>query len=154
VGNLVENRVVMIYDGNDRIVEMTIDLQSMRNVKVKLEYDSKGNVTEVKQLMRNQYETILKNLAFDDLKSPFVNSQLRQILAYFSVYTLILGDANYTGMLSVNNPTVSVITNANGTVELNAEYEERTGYAAKASISQNINGRLRSLTETYSLECN
>ena len=152
-GKLTNNSVTLKYDSNDRITDMTMDFQIIKNAKIKLEYNNDGNLTTIKQQKGNKYETVLENTGFDDLKSPFTDSPLRQIMAHFAVYNVLVGDTNYTNILCTNNPTASTIYNDLGSVTLNVEYDEQGGYASKANISKTVNNRLKSATETYDLSC-
>ncbi len=152
-GKIVANSATYKYDSKDRIVEMTLNFQVIQNARVKLEYDDKGNLLSISQQKGNKFETVLENLAFDELKSPFSGSPLRQIMAHFAVYNVLIGDTNYTNILCTNNPTESVIYSDLGNTVLNVEYDEQAGYASQANISKTFNGRLRPATETYDLLC-
>jgi hypothetical protein len=121
---------------------------------IELAYDQKGNITTIKRRLGNGTETLLENKSFDDKHSPFLDQKLGQILTYFMVSTLILGDDNYSYFLNKNNVTSSVITNDQGRTELSVEYTYNTkDYPTKADIAKNKEGRISKVVETFSYTC-
>jgi hypothetical protein len=152
-GKPTNSSTLMSYDNANNLVKIDLSLPGLAAV-IELAYDQKGNITTIKRRLGNGTETLLENKSFDDKHSPFLDQKLGQILTYFMVSTLILGDDNYSYFLNKNNVTSSVITNDQGRTELSVEYTYNTkDYPTKADIAKNKEGRISKVVETFSYTC-
>ena len=153
-GKPTNSSTLMSYDNANNLVKIDLSLPVYTAV-VELAYNKDGNITTIKRKLSNGYETLLENKSFDDKKSPFLDQKLGQILAYYMVFNLLLGEDNYSYFLNKNNVTGSVITNDQGRTELSVEYTYNTkGFPTKANIAKSKKGRFSPpITETFAYTC-
>ena len=154
-GKTFNSPTLMSYDNANNLVKIDLSLPVFKNnAVVELAYNKDGNITTIKRKLSNGYETLLENKSFDDKKSPFLEQKLGQILAYYMVFNLLVGEDNYSYFLNKNNVTSSVKTNDQGRTELSVEYTYNTkGYPTKADIAKNKEDRISQVAETFSYTC-
>ncbi len=153
-GKLFNETSKFTYSGAGKMTNMSLKLPIFPDpVEVSLEY-SGNNLSRITKKQGVNSILLLSNKSFDDKKSPFfTQGLLGELLSYFLVYNLLNGDANFSYFLSENNVTESQIINEKGTTNLNIDYQYSNGYPISADISKETNGRLKSVTETFTYNC-
>jgi hypothetical protein len=154
-GKPFANSSKMTYNDSGNMVQFDLGLPSFQNNAIlDLAYDTKGNIKTISRKVGNASEILLENKTFDDKKSPFLDQQLGQILSYFMIYTILIGDDNYTYFLNKNNVTEAVINNDNGRTELSVAYTYNDkNFPTKADIVKLKNGKIKQTTEAFSYTC-
>jgi hypothetical protein len=154
-GKPYSNSSRMTYDASGNMVKFDLGLPSFQNNAVlDLTYDTKGNVKKISRKLGNNTYVLLENKTFDDKNSPFLDQQLGQILTYYMIYFILIGDDNYTYFLNKNNVTEAVINNDNGRAELSVAYTYNAkNFPTKADIVKVINGKQKQTTEFFSYTC-
>jgi hypothetical protein len=123
-------------------------------VVTKMEYDAKGNTKKISLIEGTKTRTILENLTFDDKKSPYLNTQFANIMAYFIIFSATIGAENTTYFTNKNNVTSSKIYSDNGDILFSYKYEYNTdGYATKAKVTRKTDGKEENYEETYVYDC-
>lgn len=123
-------------------------------VVTKMEYDVKGNTKKIILIEGNKTRTVLENLAFDDKKSPYLSTPFTNVMAYFTIFSSIIGAENTTYFANKNNATSTKIYSENGDILYSYKYEYNTdGYPTKTKITRKTGGKEENYDETYFYEC-
>lgn len=144
----------LTYDSKDRLSGMVFSLPIFtESVEISIEYNKDNNITKIFRKVDGKNVLLVENLTFDEKPSPFKDNNVGNILSYFMIYNLLVGDTNYSYYLSTNNITSSVIYNNNGTIEISSDYEYDDSKTTRGNMSKSVDGRIRSVTESYTYFC-
>ncbi|MFT5886415.1 MAG: hypothetical protein ACI9IP_002882 [Arcticibacterium sp.] len=147
---------ILTYDAKDRLSEISLQFPTLSSgaLAFQIEYNNDDNITKIKQETSIGFKDLLVNHSFDDMKSPFRDQKIGQVLSYLMVYSLTLGHANYSYFLSRNNVTSATVTNNNGRTELGMEYEYNSeGFPTDIKISKTFEGRVKAESESFTYDC-
>ena len=123
-------------------------------IVTKLEYDVNGNTKKISLIDGTKTKVLLENLTFDDKKSPYLNTPMGNVMAYFSIFSATIGAENTTYFSNKNNATSTKIYSENGDVLFNYKYEyNATGYPTKAIISRKAEGKTENYEENFVYDC-
>lgn len=123
-------------------------------VVTKLEYDALGNTKKISLIEGAKTRTILENLTFDDKKSPYLNTPFANVMAYFFIFSAMIGAENTTYFCNKNNVKSSKIYSDNGDVLFNYTYEYNSdGYVTKTKVTRKAEGKEQNYNETYVYDC-
>lgn len=124
------------------------------DVVTTIEYDANGNTKKISLIEGTKTRTILENLTFDDKKSPYLNTPLANVMAYFNIFSAMIGSENTTYFANKNNATSAKIYSANGDILYNYKYEYNSdGYVTKTKVTRKGVGQEQNYEETYVYDC-
>ena len=123
-------------------------------VVTKIEYDASGNTKKISLVENTKTRIILENLSFDNKKSPYLNTPLANVMAYFVVFSATIGAENTTYFANKNNVTLAKIYADNGDILYNYRYDYNTnGYPTKVRITRRELGKDENYEENYVYDC-
>ncbi len=120
----------------------------------KIEYDANSNIKKVMVVENGKNKTIIENLTFDDKKTPYINTPLGNVMAYFTVYTAIAGGENTTYFHNKNNIVSAKVYTESGEVNFTYKYDyDENDYPTKAKVTRKTKGKEESHQENYTYIC-
>jgi hypothetical protein len=118
------------------------------------EYDDNNNIKKMYQVQNGKNKLLLENLSFDDKKSPYTNTPLKNLMMYSTILKANIDGENTTYFQNKNNVTMTKIYTDSGEMTYTYKYEYTSdGFASKAKVVKKQNGVERSHDETYTYNC-
>jgi hypothetical protein len=142
-----------VYTNTKQQIEK-IDLKMPRFdtiLSTAFEYDDNNNIKKMYQVQNGKNKLLLENLSFDDKKSPYTNTPLKNLMMYSTILKANIDGENTTYFQNKNNATTTKIYNSSGDITYTYKYEYTAdGYASKAKVVKKQNGKEESLDEKFS----
>ncbi|CAH0997533.1 hypothetical protein EMA8858_03667 [Emticicia aquatica] len=123
-------------------------------IVTKLEYDANGNLKKIILVENNKDKTILENIGFDNKKSPYINTPFSNVMAYFTVFSAMIGSENTTYFGNKNNATSTKIYTDGGEILFTYSYEyDSEDFPSKVKVSKKAKSKEEIYEERFTYNC-
>lgn len=118
------------------------------------EYDYNNNIKKMYQVQNGKNKLLLENLSFDDKKSPYTNTPLKNLMMYSTILKANIDGENTTYFQNKNNVTMAKIYTDSGEMTYTYKYEYTVeGFASKVKVVKKQNGIEGSHYTSYTYIC-